>query len=62
MLIENVFARPGLGRVALHAITSRDMPVIIGIVVLSATVFALLGLLADLIVWWADPRPGTRAA
>lgn len=62
VLIENVFARPGLGRVALHAITSRDMPVIIGIVVLSATVFALLGLLADLIVWWADPRPGTRAA
>lgn len=60
VLIENVFARPGLGRVALAAITSRDMPVIIGLVILSALVFSVLGLLADLLVWWADPRKESR--
>jgi peptide/nickel transport system permease protein len=62
VLIENVFARPGIGQVVLNAVLHRDMPVVIGCVVLSAMVFSALGALADALVWWADPRPETRAA
>jgi len=56
VLVETVFARPGLGRVALRAILDRDMPVVVGIVVLSAVVFSVVNLLVDLAVGALDPR------
>lgn len=60
VLVEQVFARPGLGSQTLLAITNRDMPVILGVVALSALIFALFGLIADLGIWLVDPR--VRAA
>lgn len=56
VIVEQVFGRPGLGSVALVAITNRDLPVILGIVALSAVIFAVLALVADLVLWSADPR------
>lgn len=58
VLVETVFARPGLGRVTLRAILDRDMPVVVGLVVLSAVVFAIVNLLVDLAVNALDPRIG----
>ena len=62
ILVETVFSRPGLGSLTLTAILNRDMPVIIGLVAVSAALFALLGVLADLGVWLADPRTRRAAA
>lgn len=54
--MESVFARPGLGRVALAAITNRDLPVVMGIIVFTAIVFVLVNLLVDVAYRLIDPR------
>ncbi len=56
VLVETVFARPGLGQVAIRAIIGRDLPVILGIIVVAAVVFALINLLVDASYRWLDPR------
>lgn len=56
VLVESVFARPGLGRVAIRAIIGRDMPVILGIIILAAAVFAVINLVVDLSYRRLDPR------
>lgn len=56
VLVETVFARPGLGRVALRAIVDRDMPVILGLLVLSALVVGVCNILVDLALRALDPR------
>ncbi len=61
VLVETVFARPGLGRVALNAIINRDIPIVLGIVVLAAVVFSLINLLVDLLYDRLDPRLATAA-
>lgn len=47
VIVEQVFALPGLGRLLLSSITARDLPVIQGGVFLAAGVFSLVGILAD---------------
>lgn len=56
VLVETVFARPGLGRVTLAAISDRDLPVITGIILLSALVFVVVNLLVELLYPLLDPR------
>jgi peptide/nickel transport system permease protein len=56
VLVESVFARPGLGRVAIRAIIGRDLPVILGVIVLAALVFAVINLVVDLSYRVLDPR------
>ncbi|MGO2659446.1 ABC transporter permease [Mycetocola reblochoni] len=56
VVVETVFARPGLGRVLLSAVTQRDAPVIVAVVVVTAVVFIVLGFLGDAAARWVDPR------
>ncbi len=56
VLVETVFARAGLGRVTLAAITNRDLPVITGIILLSAVVFVAVNLVIELLHPLIDPR------
>lgn len=56
VLVETVFARPGIGRVTLTAITDRDLPVITGVILLSALVFVVVNTVVDLVVPLIDPR------
>ncbi len=56
VLVETVFARQGLGGVAIRAILGRDVPVVLGIIVYAAIVFALLNLIVDLSYRLLDPR------
>ncbi len=56
IVIEEVFALPGMGRLALYAIYQRDYPVIQGIVLVIATLFVLVNLVTDLIYACVDPR------
>ena len=56
IVIEEVFALPGMGRLALYAIYQRDYPVIQAIVMTIATLFVLVNLVTDLIYASVDPR------
>nr|WP_236571218.1 ABC transporter permease [Microbacterium hydrocarbonoxydans] len=56
VLVETVFARAGLGRVTLAAIANRDLPVITGIILLSALVFVAVNLVVELTHPLIDPR------
>lgn len=56
VFIENVFARPGIGRLAVNAIAARDYPLIQGIVLFTAVVYALLNLAVDVLYGFLDPR------
>ncbi len=62
LLVEVVMSWPGLGPLLLEAILARDLYVVIGGVLFS-TMFLVLGnFLADLLVYWADPRIRVRTA
>lgn len=53
---EAIFARPGLGRLTVQAIISRDLPIVRGTVLVSAVAYLLASTLADLVRLWLDPR------
>ena len=56
LVIETVFALPGLGRLAVTAAIARDQPTVIGVVLVAALVIVLANLLVDLLQFWLDPR------
>jgi ABC-type dipeptide/oligopeptide/nickel transport system permease component len=56
VITESVFARAGLGKLAVQAILWRDLPVVRGIVVFAALVYVLVNLIADMAQVWLDPR------
>jgi peptide/nickel transport system permease protein len=56
VVIEELFALPGMGRFALHAIFQRDYPVVQGVVLVVAALFVLTNLLVDVLYAWLDPR------
>lgn len=56
IIVETVFALPGLGRLALSAVTLRDYPLMQGIVLVVATMVLLANLAADLAYGLVDPR------
>jgi peptide/nickel transport system permease protein len=56
LVTETIFNWPGLGRVIVPAIQSRDTPVILGILIFGAIVFIVMNLITDLIYAVLDPR------
>jgi peptide/nickel transport system permease protein len=56
VVIESIFALPGLGQLLLAAIAQRDYPVIQGCVLLKATTFVIINLAVDLLYPLLDPR------
>jgi peptide/nickel transport system permease protein len=56
VLVEIVFARPGLGTLVFDAIGNRDYPVVQGSVLVVVGLFALANLAVDLVLAWLDPR------
>jgi len=56
IIIENVFAWPGLGQLAVQAINQRDYPIIQGLVLLTATTYVAVNTGVDLLYHWLDPR------
>lgn len=62
VIVESIFAWPGLGKLVLDAIYARDYPVLQGFILLSATTFVLVNLLVDIAYVWVDPRVRLGAA
>ena len=56
IITETIFAWPGIGRWLLLAVHARDFPAIQGGVLLVATTFVTINLVADLLYAWLDPR------
>lgn len=56
VIIEDIFAWPGLGRLALQAIYERDYPVIQTIVLIVAAIYVLINLAVDLLYSRLDPK------
>lgn len=56
VVVEQVFGRPGLGQVTLSAVTTRDMPVVLAVVTLSAAGYVVVNTTADLAYLLVDPR------
>jgi peptide/nickel transport system permease protein len=55
-VVETVFARQGVGRLALDAIQYKDYFLVQGIVLLAAVIYVVLNLLVDVSYTWLDPR------
>jgi peptide/nickel transport system permease protein len=60
VLIESIYAIPGLGKYMVDAIRQRDSPVVQGGVLFMALVFSCMNLLIDLIYTFVDPRIKTQ--
>jgi peptide/nickel transport system permease protein len=56
VVVETVFGRPGIGRLAVDAILAKDFPVVQGTVLFTATIYVVVNLLVDLSYAWLDPR------
>jgi peptide/nickel transport system permease protein len=56
VITESVFAWPGMGKLIVDAIFSRDFPVVQTVLILSATVFVVINLAVDLLYTVLDPR------
>ena len=56
IILESVFALPGLGRLALGAITARDLPVVQGVTLFVASSIVVINFLVDLVYVVLDPR------
>jgi len=56
VITETLFNRQGLGRLLLSAVSSKDMPVVLGLVLLSAAVYVVVNLVVDATYPLIDPR------
>ncbi len=56
LVIEQIFAIPGMGKFFVLSVTGRDYPVIMGTVLLYAFVLVIANLIVDIIYFWIDPR------
>jgi peptide/nickel transport system permease protein len=56
VVVEVVFARPGLGTIVVQSILKRDIPVVQGGIVLIAALFVLVNLIVDVSYSFLDPR------
>lgn len=56
VITESVFAIPGVGKYMLDAISTRNYPVILGGVLVLATIYSMMNLIVDIIYAYVDPR------
>jgi len=56
VIIETVFALPGLGRYFVQGALNRDYPLIMAVILLYAALIIAFNLIADLLYGWLDPR------
>jgi len=56
ILVETVFAWPGIGRLAFDALLRRDVPVLLGVLLLTSVVVIVANLITDLLYRVIDPR------
>ena len=60
VVVETIFAYPGIGYLTYQAVLNRDFPVIQGLILVIGLLYVLVSLLVDLIQGYLDPRVGAR--
>jgi len=55
-IVETVFSWPGIGRLLIEGIYSRDYPIVQGSVLLIAVTYVFINLFVDIVYKWLDPR------
>jgi peptide/nickel transport system permease protein len=56
LIIEQIFALPGIGPLAVLATTQSDLPVVMGVVIYTVVVVIVVNLLVDLVNGWLNPK------
>ena len=56
IVVETIFAVPGLGRLAFESINNNDFPIIVAVVLVVTTMFVVANFLTDLLYAYIDPR------
>jgi peptide/nickel transport system permease protein len=56
VIIETIFAWPGVGRLLYEGISFRDFPIVQGLVVMAGAMIVGVNLLLDMVYAWIDPR------
>ena len=56
LVVERIFATPGIGRSFIESITNRDYPLIMGTTIVLATLIVVMNLISDIMYKIADPR------
>jgi len=60
IFIETVFQLPGLGTVLYRGLTTNDLPVILGVVIVVSLAVTIANMIADIVYCLIDPRLGLR--
>ena len=55
-MTETVFSWPGIGRLIVESIKSRDIPIVMGAIMFLCVVFSLVNLCVDLLYAFVDPQ------
>ena len=55
-VVEKIFAVPGIGVHFVDAVLSKDLTLIMGIVLVYSTMLVVMNLIVDVLYRWADPR------
>jgi peptide/nickel transport system permease protein len=55
-ITETIFGWPGMGRLGVNAIMSRDYPLVMGVTMMASVLVIAGNLVADVAYAWADPR------
>lgn len=58
VLTETVFSIPGIGRLMVESIKTRDLPVVLGGVILISICYSLISIIVDILYGFIDPRIG----
>ncbi len=56
VIVETIFARPGIGRLIVEGILNKDFPLVQGAVLLTAAVYLVVNLITDISYGFVDPR------
>lgn len=56
VITEQVFGRPGLGKLTVDAVLAQDLPVVLAVAILSALIYVVMSTLVDILSLWIDPR------
>lgn len=61
VVVEGVFAYPGVGQLALQSVANRDLPTVQAFIVVVATAIVVIGFVTDALAHWLDPRLRDRS-
>ena len=56
VIIESIFAIPGLGSLAINATTQSDLPLVMGVVIYTVLIVIVVNLLVDIVNGWLNPK------